>query len=311
MSRQLKIFCLFLSSLLLTGCLFGPKSATTAFPEPRALSAEETLPVIDVHIHTRFDGREEATSKTLVTRDQLRLEMKESGVVAAVSHTSEDESGFYAEAAEDQVIHCLGLGEKIEAKKIDRLLSSGRYHCLKVYLGYVHRFASHEDYRQAYRLAEKHKIPVVLHTGDTYTSKGKLKYADPLTVDEIAVDFPQVKFLIAHLGNPWTKSAAEVAYKNPNVYIEASALLIGNLNEVSPRALERFLLEPISWSFDYIEDPSKFMYGTDWPLTGMRETLKAYKRAIPREHWCRVFYQNAVEFFQMKTRQEICRVKSI
>ena len=35
-------------------------------------------------------------------------------------------------------------------------------------------------------------------------------------------------FVIAHCGNPWIESAAEVAYKNPNVYIECSAMLTGD-----------------------------------------------------------------------------------
>ena len=68
-------------------------------------------------------------------------------------------------------------------------------------------------------------MPVAVHTGDTAFSDARLKYAHPLTVDEAAADFPDVKFVICHCGNPWFADATEVAAKNPNVYIDLSGLL--------------------------------------------------------------------------------------
>ena len=47
-------------------------------------------------------------------------------------------------------------------------------------------------------------MPVFFHTGDTYSPEAKLKFAHPLGVDEVAVDHPDVKFVLCHLGNPWT-----------------------------------------------------------------------------------------------------------
>src|SRR5690606_37297494 len=137
----------------------------------------------------------------------------------------------------------------------------------------------------AYKLAEKYDVPVVFHTGDTYDQDGLLKYSDPLTIDEVAVKHRKVNFVIAHMGNPWIQSAAEVAYKNPNVYIDISALLIGDLRKTSAEDMEEYVIKPIKWAFGYTEDPSKLMYGTDWPLTEMSAYIAAVKKAIPREHW--------------------------
>ena len=64
-----------------------------------------------------------------------------------------------------------------------------------------------------YRLAEECNIPVIFHTGDTESTDSKLKFAHPSGIDEIAVEYPQVNFLIAHLGNPWLMDAAEVDSK--------------------------------------------------------------------------------------------------
>jgi hypothetical protein len=265
----------------------------------RESGSQSDLQIIDVHTHTRFTGKLEPITKIMQSREEFLRERKEAGVIAAVSHTAADENGFNADMKEQHnVLHCAGLGPKVNAQKLEADLRSGKYGCIKVYLGYVHQWASDKSYAPAYQLAKKYDVPVVFHTGDIYTSKGKLKYADPLTVDEVAVDHPDVTFVIAHCGNPWIQSAAEVAYKNPNVYLECSALLIGDVSELEPEIVETYLVKPVRWIFDYVEDPSKMMFGTDWPLNRVKPYLDAYKRAIPREHWQAVFHDNALKVFK-------------
>ncbi|MBX3041431.1 MAG: amidohydrolase family protein [Bdellovibrionaceae bacterium] len=310
----LKSFFFVAGALLITGCVSSASKKTDSVKilQRLELDADESLPVIDVHTHTRFSGKPEITSKIPDTFEQYLKEMKEAGVVGAVSHVGSGRQGFNAELSKHHVIQCFGIGDQVDVSAVEKGLRSKDFRCIKIYLGYVHRFAHDKAYRPLYRLAEKYDVPVVFHTGDTYSATAKLKYSDPLTIDEVAVDFPKVTFVIAHLGNPWTQVAAEVAYKNPNVYIEASALLIGDLAQISEAGLERYLVEPIRWAFGYMEDPSKFMYGTDWPLTGMKNYLEAYKKAIPREHWCEVFFENAVKVFRMKDLegQYKCRINA-
>ncbi|MGE0634277.1 MAG: amidohydrolase family protein [Pseudobdellovibrionaceae bacterium] len=264
-----------------------------------AAPPSDFLPVIDVHTHTDFSNKKEPLSQIMESEEQYFKEMKEAGVVGTVAHMSRGQINYNSKLAESHVVHCFGIGDKIKLAALKKLLESKQVGCIKIYLGYVYRYAYDKAYHPVYKLAEQFGVPVVFHTGDTYSVDGKLKYSDPLTIDEVAVDFRKVNFVIAHLGNPWIQSAAEVAYKNPNVYVEASALLVGNLNEVPEKDKEEYLIKPIRWAFGYIEDPSKFMYGTDWPLVGMKEYLEAYKKAIPKEHWCAVFFENAVRVFRM------------
>ena len=40
------------------------------------------------------------------------------------------------------------------------------------------------------------------------------------------------------------------------------------------------------------------MFGSDWPLVSMKPYVEAYKRAIPKEHWKAVFYDNAARVFK-------------
>jgi hypothetical protein len=257
------------------------------------------FPVIDAHTHNHFTGEPERTSKIPDTLEQYLKEMKGAGVVGAVVHTGAHQEG-YQDLSKYNVIHCAGTNDKVNVRAIEAGLKDGRFQCIKIYLGYVHRFAYEKEYEPAYKLAEKYHVPVVFHTGDTYSVKGKLKYADPLTIDEVAVDHPKVTFVIAHCGNPWIESAAEVAYKNPNVYLDGSAFLIGDLSKESPAKIQEYVVKPISWIFGYMEDPTKLMYGTDWPLADMKSYMIAFRQAIPRQYWKQVFHDNAVNVFKMK-----------
>jgi uncharacterized protein len=260
---------------------------------------DDAIPIIDAHTHTLFTGQPERTSGILVTQDEYLKEMREAGVVGAVSHTDESGNG-YVDLRAHNVVHCGGIDAKVDVERLEDGLRAGRYGCIKIYLGYVHQFASDSAYEPAYRIAEKYGVPVVFHTGDTYSVKGKLKYSDPLTIDEVAVDHPKVTFVIAHCGNPWIESAAEVAYKNPNVYLDGSALLIGDLDAMPREKVDAYVVRPIAWIFGYLEDPTKLMFGTDWPLTRMAPYVAAFKRAIPRQHWRAVFHDNAVRVFKLK-----------
>jgi uncharacterized protein len=286
---RLAVGALALFALAFAGCASAPTKTTAT------TGAEPPLAVIDAHIHTSFSGKLDATSKVLESRDGLAAEMKENNVVGAVAHTHAG-GADYIPLPELHVIDCAGLGDHVDEAALDADLGSGKYRCIKIYLGYIHKYASDPAYEPAYRLAERHHVPVVFHTGDTDSAKAKLKYADPLTIDEVAVDHPNVTFVIAHAGNPWIESAAEVAYKNPNVLIDGSAFVIGDLASFPPDVVETYVVKPLRWILGYA-GPEKLMFGTDWPLTKIGPYLAAFKRAIPRKHWKAVFHDNAARVF--------------
>lgn len=265
--------------------------------QPRADPGE--LLIIDAHTHTDFSGEVDKNRGVPITRKQYFDEWRRAGVVGAIAHTnSQGDTG--EDLRTHNVVTCLGIDAKPKASHVEDSLKSGRYGCIKIYLGYVYQFANDKNYEPAYLLAEKYDVPVVFHTGDTNSTRAKLKFADPLTIDEVAVDHPSVRFVIAHSGNPWIQSAAEVAYKNPNVYLDGSALLIGNLDRMPPGKVDEYVVRPLAWVFGYLEDPGKLMFGSDWPLTDINSYVKAFKRAIPREHWKAVFHDNAVRVFKLK-----------
>lgn len=281
------------ASLALVGC------ATTHSAKKLPPANDTGLHIIDAHIHTRFTNLKERNTGILVSREELLKEMHENGVVGAIAHTGANGTGYQADLKQEGIISCFGLDGKPDPKVVEAALKSGKFSCIKIYLGYVHQFANDPAYRPIYKLAEKYDVAVVFHTGDTYDVNGKVKYSDPLTIDEVAVDFRKVRFVIAHLGNPWVESAAEVAYKNPNVWVDGSAFMIGNMDELSKEDVDEYVVKPLAWAFGYMESPTKLMYGTDWPLNDMGGYIRAFKRAIPQKYWPAVFHDNAVKVFKI------------
>lgn len=253
-------------------------------------SAPQPLAIIDVHTHPEFDGD--------TTAADFDAQRAKAGVVLAIGILHSDDGVLPAERASN-TIYCAGVRERPDVAGLERGLQSRDYRCIKIYLGYTHQYAYDPAYEPVYALAEKYDVPVIFHTGDTDSTRAKLKYADPLTIDEVAVDHPRVTFVIAHLGNPWIQSAAEVAYKNPNVYLDGSALLLGDMSKLPRDQVERYVVEPISWAFGYVENPEKLMFATDWPLADIPAYAAAFRRAIPRQYWQQVFHDNAVKVFRL------------
>lgn len=287
---------------LLVGVFVFASCASAPVPELRPSSESiQDAPdrLIDVHMHVDFDGKPDSVSGIVSSREALVAEMKEANVVAGVALESRTGSSNAADLAGLPIIRCAGISKKVDTRKVENGLRNGTYNCIKIYLGYIYKYASDPSYQPLYKLAEKYDVPVVFHTGDTIDPDGKLKYADPLTIDEIAIEHRKVNFVIAHCGNPWIQSAAEVAYKNANVYLDGSAFMIGKLKEKTPESLRKNIIEPVSWIFQYTEGSEKLMFGTDWPLVRIKDYRDVFKQAIPKESWAAVFHDNAVKVFKL------------
>jgi predicted TIM-barrel fold metal-dependent hydrolase len=121
-------------------------------------------------------------------------------------------------------------------------------------------------------------------------------------VDDVAVDFPNVSFVLAHFGNPWLREAAEVVYKNFNVWADLSGLVVGDAlvfqDEVS-RDLLADTSTRVAEAFRYAERPNRFLYGSDWPLVPMQEYGDFIRKLIPQVHHAQVFGDNARALFHL------------
>lgn len=184
-----------------------------------------------------------------------------------------------------------------ELAELRSLLEEGRIKGLKLYPGYEPFYVHDPGVRELYALAARFGVPVMVHTGDTYAPKARVRFAHPLSVDEVAVEFPDVTFIICHLGNPWFADAMEVVYKNENVFADISGLTLGAFED----RFERFVRGKLNEALAYINNPSKLLFGSDWPISDVESCLQLVRRleATPEEMEG-LLWRNAARLFRLE-----------
>ena len=104
----------------------------------------------------------------------------------------------------------------------------------------------------AYAWAQEHHLPVIVHCGTSTFAGSVNSYADPVLLDEVLRDFPDLVVVLAHGGRGWWYSqAAFLALMKPNVWLEVSGLPPQRLADYYGSSLRRLA--------------DKMIFGTDWP----------------------------------------------
>jgi predicted TIM-barrel fold metal-dependent hydrolase len=116
-----------------------------------------------------------------------------------------------------------------------------------------------------YARAQELQIPVMLHTGSSVFKGTRLKYGDPLFLDDVAVDFPHLNIVLVHGGRGfWYDHAYFLARLHPNVYLEIAGLPPQNIMKYFPE-------------IDKITD--KVIFGSDWPgLTDLKGNIDTIRQ---------------------------------
>jgi len=111
-----------------------------------------------------------------------------------------------------------------------------------------------------YEAIEEFGLPAVFHTGQTGIGAGapggggvRLKYSNPMHLDDVAVDFPGMPIIMAHPSFPWQEEALAVATHKPQVYIDLSGW--------SPKYFPPLL---VRYANSLLQD--KVLFGSDFPL---------------------------------------------
>jgi predicted TIM-barrel fold metal-dependent hydrolase len=133
------------------------------------------------------------------------------------------------------------------------------------------------DYLWSY--ATQHGLPVLCHTGTTFIRQAPLKYTLPGLIDEVAIRFPDVKIIMAHLSHPYEGECVVTIRKHANVYADCSAL------HYRPFQLYHSLMLLQEYGVWH-----KLLFGSDYPFTtvdaslsGMRNLNKMLEgTALPR-----------------------------
>jgi hypothetical protein len=114
-----------------------------------------------------------------------------------------------------------------------------------------------------YELVADRGLPIVWHQGTTFVRNAILDYALPRQIDNVAIRFPELRIVIAHLGHPWIEECLVVVRKHPNVYSDISALT------TRPVQFERGLIAASEYRCG-----DKLLFGTDWPFDTIDRTVR-------------------------------------
>lgn len=146
-----------------------------------------------------------------------------------------------------------------------------------------------ESLAYLYKRCESEGIPVMFHTGTSIFVGARNRYADPIYVDDVAVDFPRLKIILAHGGRPlWMETCMFLVRRFSNVMIDVSSIPPSKVLEYFPR------LEDIA---------DRTLFGTDWPapmVPGMRANFEQFSKLnLSEEAFEKITRLNAIKLFQL------------
>jgi hypothetical protein len=277
-------------------------------------------PVFDVHLHIQpwsmvapdamamIDDRSHAGAKEILSSPEnvVRfLDENEIERACCINYVSPDVMGFTREV-NDWIA-------QFTSKHRDRLIATGSVNplhemnvrdeirrVLDLGIGMIkihppHQLFSPNAYNRGdlwqlaeiYRACEEREVPVMFHTGTSVFPKARNVFADPMPVDDVAIDFPRLKIILAHAGRPlYGETALFLVRRHRNVNVDLSG--------IPPKALARYFPR-------VVEVADKVLWGTDWPSPGIVSPKKNVEefRALgyPEDVQRKILYDNAARMF--------------
>jgi predicted TIM-barrel fold metal-dependent hydrolase len=262
------------------------------------------LRVIDAHVHTwtrdiiskkdldarRIAAERDGTEPLLDSPiEDLRAAMSDAGVERAIilpidsglnqdmPLTMREKTDWHAEEVEGNpnLITFVGLDPRRGKEGLDELERAVKEKNCRGWKIYPPNgfYPDNEEFYPYYELCAELDVPVVIHQG--FTSRFKhIKYGQPVNIDSVAVDFPKLKIVLAHVGVPWVDEALTIAAKNPNVSVDVSGWQI-------------FAASSTARIYSMIADakmlrvfPNRMIWGSDFPL---------FEQVMPLKKWMEFF----------------------
>jgi predicted TIM-barrel fold metal-dependent hydrolase len=159
---------------------------------------------------------------------------------------------------------------------------------------YPHWFSMPPDAAQIYPYYAKCcelDIPIMMQVGQNliYQKDRRLpSVAKPILLDQVAIDFPELKIVGIHLGTPWVDEMISMCWKHDNIFMAGDAY-----------APKYWPPQAVRYADSYGQD--KFMFGTDWPVVDPRRAMKEVDehkfRPVPR---AKILRNNAIKVFKLK-----------
>lgn len=210
-----------------------------------------------------------------------------------------DFSASFAAHYPDRFIPYGGVDPRLTpdmAAHMDHLLGELRIKAIKIHpphqLFNVNGYLFDPDLKALAVVYEKcieYDVPLMVHTGTSIFEGARNRFADPMPVDDLAVDFPDLKIVMAHAGRPlYGDTAFFLLRRHPNLFCDISS------------APPNSLLSYYPW-LERVAD--KVMFGSDWPGPGVRDIGENIRQflslGLPDEVKRKILRDNALRVFNL------------
>jgi len=287
-------------------------AGTRAMNKPGKIDADAMI-AIDVHVHIEHEGEDSAADRAAkkyfgesgAPYDRRALaEYYRSRKIACVVFTVDEALSGRPQVSNESVAEFAAENSDIAiafasinphrgkegVAEARRLLATGRIHGLKLHPP-IQEFSPND--RIAYPLYEvfaEARLPVIFHTGHSGIGTGmrggggiRLKYGNPMPIDDVAVDFPDMPVIMAHPSFPWQDEAISICLHKPQVYIDLSGW--------SPKYFSPTLVQYANTLLKH-----KVLFGSDYPLITPDRWLSDFEKISVRDEVRPlILKQNAVQ----------------
>ena len=259
-----------------------------------------SITAIDVHVHIEHTGEHTEADQAArnyfgdsgAPHDRGALagyyrSRKMACVVFTVDETltgrpqvSNDSVAAFAEENSDIAIAFASINPHRGKAGVDearRLLAAGRIRGLKLHPPIQEFFPNDPVAYPLYEVFAEARLPVIFHTGHSGIGTGmrggggiRLKYGNPMPIDDVAVDFPDMPIVMAHPSFPWQDEAISICLHKPQVYIDLSGW--------SPKYFSPTLVQYANTLLKH-----KVLFGSDYPLLTPDRWLADFEKAAVRD----------------------------
>jgi len=179
-------------------------------------------------------------------------------------------------------------------KEARRLIATGGIRGFKLHPPLQQFHANDKAAYPFYEVVAEAKLPVIFHTGHSGIGTGmpggggvRLKYGNPMDIDDVAVDFPDMPIIMAHPSFPWQDEAISVCLHKPQVYIDLSGW--------SPKYFSPILIQYANTLLK-----KKMLFGSDYPLITPDRWMTDFAAiAIRDEVRPLILKENAIRLFSL------------
>ncbi len=260
----------------------------------------DELIAIDVHVHLETEIEDNAANQAAMkyfgksgvgrNRHELAAYYRERKIGCVIFTVDEKITGrppipndeiaaFAAENADIMFafasVNPMRGKEAVEEAK--RLIAAGGIRGFKLHPPLQEFFPNDPAVYPFYEVINEAKLPVIFHTGHSGIGTGmpggggvRLKYGNPMPIDDVAVDFPDMPIIMAHPSFPWQDEAISICLHKPQVYIDLSGW--------SPKYFSPTLIQYANTLLKH-----KMLFGSDYPLIAPDRWMADFEKIQMRD----------------------------